>query len=768
MDNPLQILVEGITNDIVTVRLDRIIQRFVQRSSPLHRRPSMDLESVDLIVFDTTYVQVNRQIERGVELVRFLGAARVYVNPDFVEDQVAALVLNDPRAYRMAQEIKALFSDVNDTKDTWTVHAKVLRKWVVRRKAAPYAVWKISMLLVDEEVALTMIEVTATHKNLIERWTDEPKEGVVYKFQNFQVLENDDKYRVTTHQWRFNFHTYTYFEESDLVILGEAYNFMSITDIQHRNVTDGGLIDQKREYDIVKRLNFSIADESENLININLWGECTEETYAKKKEDMEPPIIVLVHFTRLNRNTEYGHLSNAFNATLVTLNPQILEASLLKERLSQDSAGSQLFTQISSVDHPTYSYILLPDLVKIDHDIYVQRLSRSVMWLRKSPFKRYKIHYKVYDDTGKSSIIFFDRHGTELLGKSASKIREEMHKEGRNSTVPEELDKVSRKVAIVKLKIKSHNIKHKTSSIGVTQFCGGTHLIEQFQYSNLEAQFENVVEESTASKDSQTIAVGDDGNSMAQLITPPDGNIKRKTLTADIMDVREYAKIFSLLMVAMPQRRMAETSTSMKVRLATSESQLSKSTGVMNLQEFIAARGNPPVYAQLYIYDTDNEISNRISTVSRNGGGENLDPGIVKLIKGCLDKYNSIVKQYRSASKIIKHDVVHDVNIRLIRNSSSSGIGPQYNMPTASELAALIVGDFDNSYTNRDIIVKRQSRSLQRIDELHMSYLPLQYPLFFHYGDNGYDPSIEHGKESLLKTKKKTRLTPRSTWLFDL
>ncbi|KAI9112818.1 hypothetical protein K1719_016135 [Acacia pycnantha] len=489
--------------------------------------------------------------------------------------------------------MKALFSDVNDTKDTWTVHAKVLRKWVVRRKAAPYAVWKIGMLLVDEEVALTMIEVTATHKNLIERWTEEPKEGTVYKFQNFQVLENDDKYRVATHQWRFNFHTYTYFEESDLVISGEAYNFMSITDIQQLNVTDGGLIDvigflqafgclqdQKREYDIVKRLNFSIADESENLININLWGECAEETYDKKKEDMEPPIIVLVRFARLNRNTEYGHLSNAFNATLVTLNPQIPEASLLKERLSQDSVGSQLFTQISSVDHPTYSSeslltfrtrLPLSEIAKIEHEcdvvtkVTIQKVETLYGWSydacpcdKKLEYQangtlrclkcdkdvlmtvpKYKIHYKVYDETGKSSIIFFDRHATELLGKSTSKIKEEMHKEGRNSTVPEELDKVSGKVAIVKLKIKSHNIKHRTSSIGVTQFCGDTHLIEQFQYSNLEAQFENVVEESTASKDSQTIAVVDDGNSMAQLKTPPDGNIKRKTLTADFMDVSE-------------------------------------------------------------------------------------------------------------------------------------------------------------------------------------------------------------------------------------
>ncbi|KAI9074208.1 hypothetical protein K1719_043832 [Acacia pycnantha] len=121
--------------------------------------------------------------------------------------------------------------------------------------------------------------------------------------------------------------------------------------------------------------------------------------------------------------------------------------------------------------------------------------------------------------------------------------------------------------------------------------------------------------------------------------------------------------------------------------------------------------GNPPVYAQLYIYDTDNEVSNRISTV-------------------------------RSAAEIIKHDVVHDVNIRLIRNGNSSGLDKKYNVPTTSELAALIVGDFDNSYTNRDIIVKRQCGALQRIDELHMAYLPLQYPLFFHYGDNGYDSSM--------------------------
>ncbi|KAI9087516.1 hypothetical protein K1719_030386 [Acacia pycnantha] len=79
---------------------------------------------------------------------------------------------------------KTFFSDVNYTKDTWSILAKVLRKWSVKRKAAPYAVWKVGMLLADEKGS--RIEVSATHKNLIGKLKDKPREDMVYNFQNFQ------------------------------------------------------------------------------------------------------------------------------------------------------------------------------------------------------------------------------------------------------------------------------------------------------------------------------------------------------------------------------------------------------------------------------------------------------------------------------------------------------------------------------------------------------------------------------------------------------
>ncbi|KAK4268770.1 hypothetical protein QN277_022011 [Acacia crassicarpa] len=124
------------------------------------------------------------------------------------------------------------------------------------------------------------------------------------------------------------------------------------------------------------------------------------------------------------------------------------------------------------------------------------------------------------------------------------------------------------------------------------------------------------------------------------------------------------------------------------------------------IESLLPTPGNPPVCAQLYIYDTDNEVSNRISSVSRHASNEHLDPRIVEMLKECLDKHNCVVRHYRKAMDIIKENVTPDISLRLLRNVNSIVLSRQYNMPTTSELAALIVGDFDNSYTKRDIIVK--------------------------------------------------------------
>jgi len=70
--------------------------------------------------------------------------------------------------------------------------------------------------------------------------------------------------------------------------------------------------------------------------------------------------------------------------------------------------------------------------------------------------------------------------------------------------------------------------------------------------------------------------------------------------------------------------------------------------------------------------------------------------------------------------------------------------GRTYNMPTASEVAALIVGAFDSSDFDRDIVVEERTGFLKRISIVEPSYFPLQYLLLFPMGEDGYRKDIEY------------------------
>ena len=119
-----------------------------------------------------------------------------------------------------------------------------------------------------------------------------------------------------------------------------------------------------------------------------------------------------------------------------------------------------------------------------------------------------------------------------------------------------------------------------------------------------------------------------------------------------------------------------------------------------------------------------------------------------------LDSTNELVKCYRMARDCLNENPHVDLKLRLIGRRQSDG--RTYNLPTSSEVAALIVGDIGESLDNRDIVVKTKSGRLKHISELHPSYLPLQYPLLFPYGDDGYRVDIPHRDVLTTSTSKKT------------
>ncbi|CAA0842482.1 Unknown protein, partial [Striga hermonthica] len=140
----------------------------------------------------------------------------------------------------------------------------------------------------------------------------------------------------------------------------------------------------------------------------------------------------------------------------------------------------------------------------------------------------------------------------------------------------------------------------------------------------------------------------------------------------------------------------------------------------------------------------------------KQDGVTNLQADIVEGLKAMLDEHNELVKSFRMARDRLQQSGSVDVRVRLIGRRYNDA--RRYNLPTSSEVAALVVGDFDQALGDRDILVETKSGLLQRINELNASYLALQYPLLLPYGEDGYredipftdiKPVVEDGRKTV-------------------
>ncbi|XP_074373506.1 uncharacterized protein LOC141713835 [Apium graveolens] len=153
--------------------------------------------------------------------------------------------------------------------------------------------------------------------------------------------------------------------------------------------------------------------------------------------------------------------------------------------------------------------------------------------------------------------------------------------------------------------------------------------------------------------------------------------------------------------------------------------------------------GQSPKFAQLYVYDTDNEIQNRMDTVP---GSDGLDPEIVEGILKMLDENNKLSEGFRYARDRLNIPDTDDFSLILVSSQAASGrknqVGP------SNEVVALIIGDSDDTCPFRDIVVQTKQKFLKRVYETCKHFMSLQYPLLFLYGDDGFHLNIP------LKSKK--------------
>ncbi|KAL3651503.1 hypothetical protein CASFOL_004505 [Castilleja foliolosa] len=178
--------------------------------------------------------------------------------------------------------------------------------------------------------------------------------------------------------------------------------------------------------------------------------------------------------------------------------------------------------------------------------------------------------------------------------------------------------------------------------------------------------------------------------------------------------------------------------------------------------------GTTPKFAQMYIYDTENEISHRKNSVRGSSGVNNLCEDVIVGLKDMLDNNNKLVKTFRMAKDTIQKSCDANVRVRLIGNRQKNKDDRTRNLPTCSEVAVLVVGDFDNALGPREIVVELKSGKLRRINELNISFLALQYPLLLPYGEDGFTEDIPFTRRKNITDKSRKNVSARQYFAFRL
>nr|GEZ26382.1 DNA helicase [Tanacetum cinerariifolium] len=114
--------------------------------------------------------------------------------------------------------------------------------------------------------------------------------------------------------------------------------------------------------------------------------------------------------------------------------------------------------------------------------------------------------------------------------------------------------------------------------------------------------------------------------------------------------------------------------------------------------------GEPPRFLQLYIYDTDNEVDNRMTYF----GGQNSDlhRDIVEGLIDLLDTHNRLVQLFRTAHEKYQDTHVPNFKVRLYNVVSAR----EYELPTGDMLGAIVYETGPESHMDYDIVLEEHSR----------------------------------------------------------
>ncbi|GJX51344.1 DNA helicase [Tanacetum coccineum] len=115
-----------------------------------------------------------------------------------------------------------------------------------------------------------------------------------------------------------------------------------------------------------------------------------------------------------------------------------------------------------------------------------------------------------------------------------------------------------------------------------------------------------------------------------------------------------------------------------------------------------------------------------------------LNPEIVEGLIHVFYEHNGLVRLFKTARDRCNAGEIPGFKIRLY----NLGGVRRYELPTSDVLRAIVFEDGPRSRTDFDVIIEFRGGPPKRISKLHQSYMSLQFPLLFVFGQPGFYPEL--------------------------
>ena len=155
----------------------------------------------------------------------------------------------------------------------------------------------------------------------------------------------------------------------------------------------------------------------------------------------------------------------------------------------------------------------------------------------------------------------------------------------------------------------------------------------------------------------------------------------------------------------------------------------------------LPSEGEPPVYAQLYIYDPADAVNFRMA----NAWNTQLDRNTLVVLQDMLYRRHPAVQMYKQAHELTRN-MLPEQQCKIALRFDEACDRRRYNLPDATnnEIAVILPGDGDQPESTRDIVLYRRHGPLQRISDIHPLYPALHYVLLFPTGQLQWYPQIKY------------------------